>query len=70
MGHRSVNQLIPLSALFVWRRRHGPTVTLLQIPLIEPDMQIYRIRLSNKTSPSKVLSPSLNYGHMMAIIIA
>src|SRR5580700_3059310 len=41
---------IAVAASFVWRCLSGSTMTRFHIPLIEPDMQISRIRLSDKTS--------------------
>src|SRR5580692_3290331 len=41
---------ISVSASFVWRCLSGATMTRFHIPLIEPDMKISRIRLSDKTS--------------------
>jgi hypothetical protein len=41
---------ISVAASFVWRCLSGSTVTPFHIPLIEPDVQISRIRLSDKTS--------------------
>jgi len=41
---------ISVSAPFVWRCLSGSTVAPFPHPLIEPDVQISRIRLSDKTS--------------------
>src|SRR5580693_4149370 len=41
---------ISVAASFVWRCLSGSTMTRFHIPLIEPDMQISRIRLSDETS--------------------
>jgi hypothetical protein len=41
---------ISVSASSVWRCLSGSTWLRFHIPLIEPDMQISRIRLSDKTS--------------------
>src|SRR5580692_11114872 len=41
---------ISVSASFVWRCLSGATMTRFHIPLIEPDMKVSRIRLSDKTS--------------------
>src|SRR5580700_9749262 len=41
---------ISVAASFVWRCLSGSTMTRFHIPLIEPDMQISRIRLADKTS--------------------
>src|SRR6266480_5236488 len=39
-----------VAAPFVWRCLSGSTMLRFHIPLIEPDRQIFRIRLSDKTS--------------------
>ena len=39
---------------FVWRRLSGAAVAPFPHPLIEPDMQISRIRLSDKNSRYRV----------------
>jgi len=49
-----------LAAPFGWRCLTGPTVLRFQIPLIEPDGRISRIRLSEKASrvrPREVACP-------------
>ncbi len=42
--------LSTVAASFVWRCRNQESMTRFHIPLIEPDMQISRIRLSDKIS--------------------
>ena len=37
---------LSVSAPFVWRRLNSPTVLRFHVPLIEPDVQFSRIRLS------------------------
>ena len=45
-----VGRAYPLAAPFGWRCLTGPTVLRLQTPLIEPDVRVSRIRLSEKAS--------------------
>lgn len=47
---RLVLRGLSVAAPFVWRCPNTPTLTPFQIPLIEPDRQISRMRLSDKTS--------------------
>ena len=43
-----------MAAPLVWRCLNGSTMARFHIPLIEPDMQISRIRLSDKSSRFRV----------------
>ena len=45
-----VGRAYPLAGSFVCRCLTSPTVLRFQVPLIEPDRRITRIRLSDKTS--------------------
>jgi len=49
-----VRENISVAAPFVWRCLNGSTMARFHIPLIEPDMQISRIRLSDKNSRFRV----------------
>jgi hypothetical protein len=50
MWRGDVRLSMSVSAPFVWRCLSGSAVAPFPHPLIEPDMQISRIRLSDKTS--------------------
>src|SRR4030081_1471157 len=49
-GAVALGSNISVPASFVWRCLTGSTMAPFHIPLIEPDMQISRIRLSDNTS--------------------
>ena len=57
MWRGGLGWIYPLTAPFVWRCLSNPSLLRFHTPLVEPDMQISRIRLSDKAScfrPRKV----------------